>query len=88
MLAFLLFKLVGLFHVTHYYVFVPSGFPSAILPKMQEICELSSETSSSLSVCLSFFSRQEGVSVVLPRERFVYLFECLLAAISQVSVYY
>ncbi|XP_038563231.1 oxysterol-binding protein-related protein 1-like, partial [Micropterus salmoides] len=36
-------------------------FPSAILQKMQEICKLSSETSSSLGVCLSFFSRQEGV---------------------------
>ncbi|XP_044054266.1 oxysterol-binding protein-related protein 1 isoform X1 [Siniperca chuatsi] len=36
-------------------------FPSAILQKMQEICELSSATHSSLSVCLSFFSRQEGV---------------------------
>lgn len=36
-------------------------FPSTILHKIQEICELSSETSSSLSVCLSLFSRQEGV---------------------------
>ncbi|XP_028259616.1 oxysterol-binding protein-related protein 1 isoform X3 [Parambassis ranga] len=36
-------------------------FPSAILQKMHEICELSSETTSSLNVCLSFFSRQEGV---------------------------
>ncbi|XP_026161140.1 oxysterol-binding protein-related protein 1 isoform X2 [Mastacembelus armatus] len=36
-------------------------FPPAILQKMHEICELSSETSSSLSVCLSHFSRQEGV---------------------------
>ncbi|XP_074492159.1 oxysterol-binding protein-related protein 1 isoform X2 [Sebastes fasciatus] len=36
-------------------------FPSAIPQKMQEICELSSETSSSLSVCLSLLSRQEGV---------------------------
>ncbi|XP_037627150.1 oxysterol-binding protein-related protein 1 isoform X2 [Sebastes umbrosus] len=36
-------------------------FPSAIPQKMQEICELSSETSSSLSICLSLLSRQEGV---------------------------
>lgn len=36
-------------------------FPSTFLHKMQEICELSSETSSNLSVCLSLFSRQEGV---------------------------
>ncbi|KAG7228738.1 hypothetical protein INR49_008516 [Caranx melampygus] len=37
------------------------SFPSSILQKMQEICELSSETTSSLSVCLSLFSRQDGV---------------------------
>lgn len=44
-------------------------FPSAIVQKMQEICELSSETNSSLSVCLSLFSRQEGVrSVKLEQE--------------------
>ncbi|CAN9500661.1 unnamed protein product [Ophioblennius macclurei] len=36
-------------------------FPSSVLQKMQEICELSSTTTSSLSVCLSFFSKQEGV---------------------------
>uniref|UniRef100_A0A3Q3JQ66 Oxysterol-binding protein n=1 Tax=Monopterus albus TaxID=43700 RepID=A0A3Q3JQ66_MONAL len=36
-------------------------FPSALLQKMQEICELSSETSSSLNVCLRLFSKQEGV---------------------------
>uniref|UniRef100_A0A671UK83 Oxysterol-binding protein n=1 Tax=Sparus aurata TaxID=8175 RepID=A0A671UK83_SPAAU len=49
--------------------FPPSGFPSAVLQKMQEIHELSSETSSSLSVCLGFFSRQEGVrSVKLEQE--------------------
>ncbi|XP_068176044.1 oxysterol-binding protein-related protein 1 isoform X2 [Antennarius striatus] len=36
-------------------------FPSTILQKMQEIYDLSSETSSSLSICLSVFSRQEGV---------------------------
>uniref|UniRef100_A0A669CYN8 Oxysterol binding protein like 1A n=1 Tax=Oreochromis niloticus TaxID=8128 RepID=A0A669CYN8_ORENI len=36
-------------------------FPSTILQKMQEICELSSETTSNLNVCLSLFSRQEGV---------------------------
>uniref|UniRef100_A0A672GSU9 Oxysterol-binding protein n=1 Tax=Salarias fasciatus TaxID=181472 RepID=A0A672GSU9_SALFA len=38
-------------------------FLSTVLQKMQEICELSGTTTSSLSVCLSFFSRQEGVSV-------------------------
>ncbi|XP_040896234.1 oxysterol-binding protein-related protein 1 isoform X1 [Toxotes jaculatrix] len=37
------------------------SFPSTILQKMQEICALTSETSSSLSVCLSLYSRQEGV---------------------------
>ncbi|XP_022607141.1 oxysterol-binding protein-related protein 1-like isoform X4 [Seriola dumerili] len=37
------------------------SFPSSVLQKMEEICELSSETSSSLSVCLGLFSRQEGV---------------------------
>ncbi|XP_076009128.1 oxysterol-binding protein-related protein 1 isoform X2 [Genypterus blacodes] len=36
-------------------------FPASILQKMQEVCELSSESSSSLRVCLSLFSRQEGV---------------------------
>lgn len=36
-------------------------FPSAIPQKLQEICELSSETSSSLSVCLSLLSKQEGL---------------------------
>ncbi|XP_068599239.1 oxysterol-binding protein-related protein 1 [Brachionichthys hirsutus] len=36
-------------------------FPSTILQKIQEVYDLSSETSSSLSVCLSLFSRQEGV---------------------------
>ncbi|XP_069006739.1 oxysterol-binding protein-related protein 1 isoform X1 [Embiotoca jacksoni] len=36
-------------------------FPSTVLQTMQEICELSSETTSSLSVCLSLFSRQDGV---------------------------
>ncbi|XP_008280194.1 oxysterol-binding protein-related protein 1 isoform X2 [Stegastes partitus] len=44
-------------------------FPSTIVQKMQEICELSSETNSSLSICLSFISRQEGVrSVKLEQE--------------------
>ncbi|XP_071371635.1 oxysterol-binding protein-related protein 1 isoform X1 [Centroberyx affinis] len=44
-------------------------FPSTILQKMQEVCELSSETSSNLSVCLGLFSRQEGVrSVKLEQE--------------------
>ncbi|XP_029286180.1 oxysterol-binding protein-related protein 1 isoform X2 [Cottoperca gobio] len=36
-------------------------FPSIIPQKLQEICELSSKTSSNLSVCLSLLSRQEGV---------------------------
>ncbi|XP_029356904.1 oxysterol-binding protein-related protein 1 isoform X2 [Echeneis naucrates] len=45
------------------------SFPSAIVQKMQEICELSSKTSSSLSICLSLFSRQEGMrSVKLEQE--------------------
>ncbi|KAM4629559.1 oxysterol-binding protein-related protein 1 isoform 2-T2 [Polymixia lowei] len=35
--------------------------PSAVLQKMQEVCELSNETCSNLNVCLSLFSRQEGV---------------------------
>ncbi|XP_032381860.1 oxysterol-binding protein-related protein 1 isoform X2 [Etheostoma spectabile] len=35
--------------------------PSALPQKLQEICDLSRETSSSLSVCLSLLSRQEGV---------------------------
>uniref|UniRef100_A0A673C3I4 Oxysterol-binding protein n=1 Tax=Sphaeramia orbicularis TaxID=375764 RepID=A0A673C3I4_9TELE len=39
----------------------PSEFPSTLVHKMQEICDLSSETASSLSVCLSHFSKQEGV---------------------------
>ncbi|XP_008405637.1 oxysterol-binding protein-related protein 1 isoform X1 [Poecilia reticulata] len=44
-------------------------FPSAALQKMQEICDLSSETASSLAACLSLFSRQEGVrSVKLEQE--------------------
>ncbi|XP_074523639.1 oxysterol-binding protein-related protein 1 isoform X1 [Halichoeres trimaculatus] len=44
-------------------------FPSPIVQKMQQICDLSSETSSSLSVCLSLFSRQQGVrSVKLEQE--------------------
>ncbi|XP_023281105.1 oxysterol-binding protein-related protein 1-like isoform X1 [Seriola lalandi dorsalis] len=37
------------------------SFPSSVLQKMEEICELSTETSSGLSVCLGLFSRQEGV---------------------------
>ncbi|CAL9695725.1 unnamed protein product [Knipowitschia caucasica] len=45
------------------------NFPSTFLQKMQEICDLSGETSSNLSVCLSLFSRQEGVrSVKLEQE--------------------
>uniref|UniRef100_A0A3Q3W3J1 Uncharacterized protein n=1 Tax=Mola mola TaxID=94237 RepID=A0A3Q3W3J1_MOLML len=48
------------------FFFIPSGFPSAVLQKIQDIYELSSETSSSLSVCLSLFSRQEGVSLRFP----------------------
>ncbi|XP_020510279.2 oxysterol-binding protein-related protein 1 isoform X1 [Labrus bergylta] len=39
-------------------------FPSSVLQMLQQICELSNETSSSLSVCLSLFSRQEGVRTV------------------------
>lgn len=35
---------------------------------MQEICELSSETTSNLNICLSLFSRQEGVSVTFQRQ--------------------
>lgn len=58
-------------------VFVSSGFPSAIPQKLQEICELSSETSSSLSVCLSLLSKQEGVSVSVPRADLFVLFESL-----------
>uniref|UniRef100_A0A8D3DJL6 Oxysterol-binding protein n=1 Tax=Scophthalmus maximus TaxID=52904 RepID=A0A8D3DJL6_SCOMX len=57
-------KLMSLFiSVTTLCVFVinPSGFPAAVLQKMQEICKLSSETSSSLSVCLGLLSKQEGV---------------------------
>lgn len=68
-------KLMSLFiSVTTLCVFVinPSGFPAAVLQKMQEICKLSSETSSSLSVCLGLLSKQEGVSVGF---RFVSLFE-------------
>ncbi|KAK5907284.1 hypothetical protein CesoFtcFv8_005152 [Champsocephalus esox] len=43
--------------------------PPAVTQKLQDICELSSETSSSLSVCLSLLSRQEGVrSVKLEQE--------------------
>uniref|UniRef100_A0A1A8N9A4 Oxysterol-binding protein n=3 Tax=Nothobranchius TaxID=28779 RepID=A0A1A8N9A4_9TELE len=40
---------------------LPEGFPSPIVEKMQEICELSSDTASNLNICLSLFSRQEGV---------------------------
>ncbi|XP_068581412.1 oxysterol-binding protein-related protein 1 isoform X2 [Cebidichthys violaceus] len=36
-------------------------FPSTVTQKLQEISELSSETSSSLGVCLGLLSRQEGV---------------------------
>ncbi|KAF3835096.1 hypothetical protein F7725_027654 [Dissostichus mawsoni] len=43
--------------------------PPAVTQKLQDISELSSETSSSLSVCLSLLSRQEGVrSVKLEQE--------------------
>ncbi|XP_054458839.1 oxysterol-binding protein-related protein 1 isoform X3 [Anoplopoma fimbria] len=37
------------------------SFPSAITQKLQEISELSSETSSSLGLCLGLLSRQQGV---------------------------
>lgn len=43
---------------------IPPGFPPAMLKKIEEIGELSRETSSSLNVCLSLFSRQDGVSVM------------------------
>ncbi|XP_026201126.1 oxysterol-binding protein-related protein 1 isoform X4 [Anabas testudineus] len=44
-------------------------FPSTIVQKIQEICELSSETSSNLNVCLGLFSKQEVVrSVKLEQE--------------------
>lgn len=43
--------------------FVFPGFPSPVLQKMQDICELSSETNSNLKVCLDLFSRREGVSL-------------------------
>ncbi|XP_053739983.1 oxysterol-binding protein-related protein 1 isoform X1 [Synchiropus splendidus] len=36
-------------------------FPSTILQRIQDISELSSETSSNLSICLGLFSKQEGV---------------------------
>lgn len=53
-----------LFHSVLFCVFYsPAGFPLPVVQKMQEICELSSETTSNLSICLSLFSRQEGVSV-------------------------
>ncbi|CAB1324301.1 unnamed protein product, partial [Coregonus sp. 'balchen'] len=35
--------------------------PPAMLQKMREVCELSSETYSNLNHCLSLFSRQDGV---------------------------
>lgn len=44
---------------------------------MQEICELSSETTSNLNICLSLFSRQEGVSVIIQRQ-IKLLFESLV----------
>ncbi|KAJ3598841.1 hypothetical protein NHX12_032805 [Muraenolepis orangiensis] len=36
-------------------------FPPSLMEKMQEVCRLSSETCSHLSVCLGLFSRQDGV---------------------------
>lgn len=40
---------------------LPLGLPPYVLQKIQGIYELSSETSSNLSACLSLFSKQEGV---------------------------
>ncbi|KAK3562418.1 hypothetical protein QTP86_033559 [Hemibagrus guttatus] len=37
------------------------GLPVAVLQKLREVCEASSETCSSLRQCLDLFSRQEGV---------------------------
>ncbi|XP_028299862.1 oxysterol-binding protein-related protein 1 isoform X3 [Gouania willdenowi] len=36
-------------------------FPATLREKMREICALSVETTSTLNICLSLFSRQEGV---------------------------
>lgn len=44
-------------------VCLPSGLPPDVLQKIQAIYKLSSETSSNLGVCLSLFSRQEGVRI-------------------------
>uniref|UniRef100_A0A7N6ATB7 Oxysterol-binding protein n=1 Tax=Anabas testudineus TaxID=64144 RepID=A0A7N6ATB7_ANATE len=63
--VYLLNQILLLLHFT----LPPSGFPSTIVQKIQEICELSSETSSNLNVCLGLFSKQEVVrSVKLEQE--------------------
>uniref|UniRef100_A0AAY4DT48 Oxysterol-binding protein n=1 Tax=Denticeps clupeoides TaxID=299321 RepID=A0AAY4DT48_9TELE len=38
-----------------------SGFPSGMLQKVRDVCELSSATSGTLGHCLSLLSKQEGV---------------------------
>uniref|UniRef100_A0A671SXB8 Oxysterol-binding protein n=1 Tax=Sinocyclocheilus anshuiensis TaxID=1608454 RepID=A0A671SXB8_9TELE len=41
------------------FIFLP-GVPAAVVPKLKEVCEASSETCSSLHQCLGLFSKQEG----------------------------
>lgn len=65
------------------HLFVLSGFPSPLLQKMQDICELSSETSSSLKVCLSLFSRREGVSLNILH--LVFFFHLLMHAFAALT---
>lgn len=60
--------------LTLIHLFVLSGFPSPVLQKMQDICELSSETSSNLKVCLGLFSRREGVSLNCRQCLFFFLY--------------
>ncbi|KAG7279392.1 hypothetical protein CRUP_024211, partial [Coryphaenoides rupestris] len=36
-------------------------FPPSLMEKMQEVCQLSTETCSHLNICLGLFSRQDGV---------------------------
>uniref|UniRef100_A0A9J7Z1V1 Oxysterol-binding protein n=1 Tax=Cyprinus carpio carpio TaxID=630221 RepID=A0A9J7Z1V1_CYPCA len=45
-------------HIVHFYIL--AGVPAAVVQKLKEVCEASSETCSSLHQCLGFFSRQEG----------------------------
>uniref|UniRef100_A0A673IXF5 Oxysterol-binding protein n=1 Tax=Sinocyclocheilus rhinocerous TaxID=307959 RepID=A0A673IXF5_9TELE len=42
----------------HFYIL--AGFPAAIVQKLKEVCEASSETCSSLHQCLGLFCKQEG----------------------------